>query len=145
MSDAKVRGVVHLIEETKTYGQKGFRKRVVVLEQEKGSFTNYVPLEFTRDACDSVDQLQVGDEIEADYMLNGRKWQRDSQSEVKFFLNAEATGFRVLSSGGGEGATEIVTESANSRFAEAFDEDDAPFWLRLLAIVPADSPARSAC
>lgn len=127
MSDAKVRGVVHLIEETKTYGQKGFRKRVVVLEQEKGSFTNYVPLEFTRDACDSVDQLQVGDEIEADYMLNGRKWQRDANSEVKFFLNAEATGFRVLSSGGGEGSTEIVTESANSRFAEAFDEDDAPF------------------
>ena len=27
MSNAKVRGVVHVIEETKTYGQKGFRKR----------------------------------------------------------------------------------------------------------------------
>jgi hypothetical protein len=128
MSDAKVRGVVHLIEETKTYGQKGFRKRLVVLEQEKGSFTNYVPLEFTRDACDSVDQLQVGDEIEADYFLNGRRWQRDANSEVKFFLNAEATGFRVLSSGGGgEGATEIVTRGANDRLAETMDDDEAPF------------------
>ena len=126
MSDAKVRGVVHLIEETKTYGQKGFRKRLVVLEQEKGSFTNYVPLEFTRDACDSVDQLQVGDEIEADYMLSGRRWQRDANSEVKFFLNAEATGFRVLSGGGG-GGTEIVSESANNRFAEAYDDEDTPF------------------
>ncbi len=124
MSDAKVRGVVHVIEETKTYGQKGFRKRLVVLEQEKGSFTNYVPLEFTRDACDSVDQLQVGDEIEADYVLSGRRWQRDANSEVKFFLNAEATGFRLLS--GGDGPTEIVSGSANDRFAEAMD-DDAPF------------------
>ena len=32
MSDAKVSGVVHLIEETKTFGNKGFRKRLVVLE-----------------------------------------------------------------------------------------------------------------
>lgn len=129
MSDAKVRGVVHLIEETKTYGQKGFRKRLVVLEQEKGSFTNYVPLEFTRDACDSVDQLQVGDEIEADYMLSGRRWQRDPGSEVKFFLNAEATGFRLLSggAGGGGGAMEINSRGINDRFAEAIDDDEAPF------------------
>src|SRR5690606_18797422 len=126
MSDAKGRGVVHLNEETKTCGQKGFRKRLVVLEQEKGSFTNYVPLEFTRDACDSVDQLQVGDEIEADYMLSGRRWQRDANSEVKFFLNAEATGFRVLSGGAG-GGIEISSQGANDRLAEAMDDDEAPF------------------
>ena len=73
MSDAKVRGVVHMIEETKTYGQKGFRKRMVVLEQDKGSFTNYVPVEFTRDACDTVDGLKKGDEVEITYRLNGRR------------------------------------------------------------------------
>lgn len=125
MSDTKVRGTVHLIEETKTYGQKGFRKRLVVLEQEKGSFVNYVPLDFTRDACDAVDQLQIGDEIEVDYFLNGRKWQRDAQSEVKYFLNAEATGFRLLS--GGTAGHEVVRPSANDAFSEAADQDDAPF------------------
>ncbi len=125
MSDAKVRGVVHLIEETKTYGQKGFRKRVVVLEQEKGSFSNFVPLEFTRDGCDSVDQLQVGDEIEVDYFLSGRRWQKDPSSEVKFFLNAEATGFRLLR--GGEGPMEIVSGDPNRAFSEAVEDDEAPF------------------
>jgi hypothetical protein len=124
MSDGKVRGVVHLIEETKTYGQKGFRKRVVVLEQEKGSFTNYLPLEFTRDACDAVDQLQVGDEVEVDFSLTGRRWQRDANSEVKYFLSAEASGFQLLS--GGEGPKTTVTKSANDHFSEALD-DDAPF------------------
>ena len=44
MSEATVQGVVHLVEETKTYGQKGFRKRLVVLEQENGRFTNYLSL-----------------------------------------------------------------------------------------------------
>ena len=54
MSDAKVRGIVHVIEETKTYGQKGFRKRLVVLEQENDRFANYIPLEFIQDGCDTV-------------------------------------------------------------------------------------------
>ena len=124
MSDAKVSGVVHLIEETKTYGNKGFRKRLVVLEQDKGSFTNYVPIEFTRDSCDSVDDLKLADEVEVTYRLNGRRWQRDEASEVKYFLSAEAMSFKLLSSDG-ETMTERVTEP-NDAFSEAGDEE-APF------------------
>jgi hypothetical protein len=100
MSEWTVRGTVHLIEETKTFGQKGFRKRLVVLEQDKGKFINYIPLEFVQDGCDSVDELNVGDEIDVPFRLSGRKWQRDPSSEVKFFLSAEATGFKVLRPGG---------------------------------------------
>ncbi|MFM9067260.1 MAG: DUF3127 domain-containing protein, partial [Planctomycetota bacterium] len=96
MSDAKVRGIVHLIEDTKSYGQKGFRKRTVVLEQNLGRFTNYVPVEFTNDGCDSADSLNVGDEIEIAYRLSGRRWQKDPSSEVKFFLSAEALGFKMI-------------------------------------------------
>ena len=99
MSDSTVRGKVHLIEETKTYGQKGFRKRLVVLEQDNERFTNYIPLEFIHEGCDSVDDLNMGDEVEITYRLSGRKWQRDANSEVKYFLNAEATGFKVLGKG----------------------------------------------
>lgn len=129
MSDAKIRGIVHFIDETKTYGQNGFRKRLVVLEQENGSFTNYIPVEFIRDDCDSVDGMKVGDEVEINYRLNGRKWQKDPKSEVKYFLNAEATGFKNLSgsapSNGGDAAN---STSANDAFAEAaYDEEDIPF------------------
>lgn len=124
MSDAKVSGVVHLIEETKTYGKKGFRKRLVVLEQDKGSFTNYVPIEFVREACDTVDEINQGDEIEVSYRLNGRRWQRDEDSEVKYFLSAEAMSFRLLQSVGGT-ATEKVTDG-NEALSEA-GEDEAPF------------------
>jgi hypothetical protein len=98
MSDAKVRGVVHVIEETKTYGQKGFRKRLVVLEQDNERFTNYIPLEFIQDGCDTIDELIVGDDVEIGYRLSGRKWQKDAKSEVKFFLNAEGINFKVFNS-----------------------------------------------
>lgn len=123
MSDAKIRGVVHLIEDTKTYGQKGFRKRLVVLEQSGGRFTNYIPLEFTNDGCDTVDDLNVGDEAEITYRLTGRKWQKDAGSEVKFFLNAEATGFKVLKEKGppSEGAAEYDQGESSP------DDGDVPF------------------
>lgn len=127
MSDGKVEGKVHLIEETKTYGQKGFRKRLVVLEQSKGRFDNYVPVEFLQDNCDAVDEMAVGNTVEISYRLNGRKWQRDSNSEVKFFLNLEAVDFRILD-GDSAGAPASVS-SANDAFSEAAEDgdEDIPF------------------
>ena len=123
-SGAKIRGTVHLVEETKTYGQKGFRKRLVVVEQDTGRFTNYIPVEFTNDRCDTIDDLKEGDEVEISYRLNGRKWQKDSNSEVKFFLNAEATGFTVV---GGKAQAGSASD-ANDKLSEAaYDEDDVPF------------------
>jgi hypothetical protein len=127
MSDAKVRGIVHLIEDTKSYGQKGFRKRTVVLEQNLGRFTNYVPVEFTNDGCDSADSLNVGDEIEIAYRLNGRRWQKDPSSEVKFFLNAEALGFKVIAAKA-PGQYDTVPGDPNDELSQPFgNENDAPF------------------
>ncbi len=123
MSDTKIRGVVHLVEPTKTFGQKGFRKRLVVLEQDNGRFTNFIPLDFIGDACDQVDDLKAGDEIEATYRLSGRKWQRDPQSEVKFFLSAEALNFRKT----GGGATNSP-DDVNASLDEVYDDGgDVPF------------------
>jgi len=122
MADATVTGQVHLIEPTKTFGQKGFRKRMVVLEQTNGSFTNYLPLEFVSDACDSVDNLKLGDKVKVSYRLTGRKWQRDEMSEVKFFLSAEATGFQLIS--GGESSASAVADDEPD-FGPA--DESAPF------------------
>ena len=133
MSDAKVRGVVHLIEDEKTYGQRGFRKRLVVLEQDGERFTNYIPLEFTHEGCDTVNDLKVGDEVEISYRLSGRKWQKDPSSEVKFFLNAEATGFQVVkdkapADKAPAGEAPAGEASVNDQLAEAqHDDEDIPF------------------
>ena len=127
MSNPTVRGVVHLIEETKTFGQKGFRKRLVVLEQSKGTFTNYIPVEFVKDGCDAVDDLSVGDEIEVAYRLSGRRWQRDASSEAKYFLSAEALSFEVMiDRGQGTGSGRSQGLDPNDALAEAAD-DDVPF------------------
>ena len=128
MSESKVRGIVHLVEETKTYGQKGFQKRLVVLEQNDGRFSNFIPLEFVRDNCSAADDLSVGAEIEISYKLSGRKWQKDPSSEVKYFLSAEALSFKVVGGGGGDSAPSQDAGSANDAFSDAsYDENDIPF------------------
>ncbi len=121
MSNA-VTGTVHVIEETKTYGQKGFRKRLVVLEQDNGRFINYIPVEFIQDACDSVDELNTGDEVEVTYRLSGRKWQRDANSEVKYFLSAEAVSFNVVSTGSGSASA----DTGEVPVGETFVSDEEP-------------------
>ena len=127
MKNPTVRGVVHLIEEVKTFGQKGFRKRLVVLEQAKGTFTNFIPVEFVKDGCDEVDDLSVGEEIEVTYRLSGRRWQRDEASEAKYFLTAEALSFRRLSDDGSRAGGSSSGVDANDALSEAAADDDVPF------------------
>lgn len=127
-SQSTISGVVHLIEDTKSFGAKGFRKRLVVLEQDNGRFVNYIPIEFIQDSCDQVDQLQVGDTISVQYRLSGRKWQRDAQSETKYFLSAEGLSFDVQNGTGGEaggGSRAAASRDINSELDEA--GEDMPF------------------
>jgi len=112
-----------------------------VLEQVSDRFTNYIPIEFTGDACENADGLSEGQDVEFTYRLSGRRWQKDSQSEVKFFLNAEAVNYKILGGGTGnaeQGKTEqgdtgqgntgqTSQVDPNDAFAEAAQDDDVPF------------------
>lgn len=125
MSESTVRGIVHLVEATKSFGSSGFRKRLVVLEQDKGRFTNYIPLDFVHEGCDAADDLSVGDDIEVSYRLSGRKWQRDAQSDVKYFLSAEATEFKILKKAAGGEASTPVPSDFDAPYTG--DDEDIPF------------------
>ncbi|MFO0999217.1 MAG: DUF3127 domain-containing protein [Planctomycetaceae bacterium] len=67
-----VTGQVHLIEPTKTFGQKGFAAWLCFRADQRSS-ANHLPLEFVSDAWDSVDNLKVGDKVKVSYRLTGRK------------------------------------------------------------------------
>ena len=127
MSDGKISSKVHFIDETKTFGQNGFRKRTVVLEKDSGRFTNYIPIEFIQESCDTVDSLKVGDEAEITFELTGRKWQRDAASEVKYFLNAQASSFRVLGDAAPAGTDDDGAPMFDPSNETEFDEDNVPF------------------
>lgn len=124
MADHVLIGQIHLIEPTRAYGQKGFRKRLVVIQQTRGKMVNYVPLDFLGDLCDAANALREGDSIRVTCRLTGRRWQRDPHSEVRFFLSAEAIGFEYADSPRSSAPSAIVETAVH---AGANDHHATPF------------------
>jgi hypothetical protein len=125
MADHVLIGQIHLIEPTRAYGQKGFRKRLVVIQQTRGKMVNYVPLDFLGDLCDAANALREGDSIRVTCRLTGRRWQRDPQSEVRFFLSAEAIGFEYADSQPRSAAPSAMAEAPVHSYAG--DDRSTPF------------------
>ena len=124
MSEIILTGQIHLIEATRAYGQKGFRKRLVVLQQTRGKMVNFIPLDFLGDLCEAANSLRVGDSIRVTSRLTGRRWQRDPTSEVRFFLSVEAIGFEYADAHRA-GAPAVVAETPVHAYGD--DDNTAPF------------------
>lgn len=88
MNNSSICGRIHLIDETKEYGENGFRKRQIVLVQERGKFDNYIPMELIQDMCENADSLSVGAEVTVEYRISGRKW-LSPEGDTKYFMNLE--------------------------------------------------------
>tara|TARA_R100000742_G_C4278876_1_gene102335 strand:- start:1575 stop:1925 length:351 start_codon:yes stop_codon:yes gene_type:complete len=97
MKDLLVTGTVVKVGKIQSFGNNGFQKMEVILEQDSGKYINYVPLEFTNEYCEKANELEEGMEVEAKFWLNGRKWQKDDQSEERYFVSLKVADFRILS------------------------------------------------
>lgn len=66
-----------------------FQKREFVLLTEASTpYPQYIPMQATQDKCDSLDNLNIGDELKVQYNLRGKEW--NGQQGVKYFLTLEA-------------------------------------------------------
>ena len=80
---SEVKGKLLVKGETKSLGTKGFTKREFVIET-NSQYHQTIQLELTKDNCSLIDDLNIGDPINAVYNLNGRKW-LSPQGEDKYF------------------------------------------------------------
>jgi single-strand DNA-binding protein len=67
-------GELHYIGETETTAS-GFSKRVLVISEQNGDYTNYIAFELQKDRCSVADGLKVGDTVTAHLNLRSRDWQ----------------------------------------------------------------------
>ena len=82
MDNMNIKGRIKLIGQTKTFGS-GFTKRdVVVTTQEK--YPQDILVEFTKDNCETLNNYNVGDDVEVAINLRGREW-TSPQGDVKYF------------------------------------------------------------
>jgi len=84
-------GKIKWIDETKTYGTNGFRKREVVITTEE-QYPQHILVEFIQDKCDLLNSYQVGQDVKIGINLRGREWV-NPEGQTKYFNSIQ--GWRI--------------------------------------------------
>ena len=69
-----LQGEIIVIGETETIGAKGFKKRLVVIKTDE-TYPQTIPVEFTQDKTNLLDNYSIGDIVKISINLRGSEWQ----------------------------------------------------------------------
>jgi hypothetical protein len=113
-----IKGKVLSIGTTETFGQKGFRKRNLIIETDE-KYPQELCIEFTQDNTELLNTFKEGNNVTVEYNVRGRKWE-SPQGEIKYFTSIQ--GWKI------ENTIEEVNSNTHSpdRDDEG-TEDDLPF------------------
>jgi len=79
----EITGKIKKIDETKTFGASGFRKREMVVTTNE-QYPQMLMVEFVQDKCDLLDSYQVGQDVKISINLRGREWINPEGKAVYF-------------------------------------------------------------
>ncbi|MDQ3534716.1 MAG: DUF3127 domain-containing protein [Bacteroidota bacterium] len=121
-----IKGKIVEIYDTVQVSEK-FKKREFVVEYaENSQYPEYIKFELTQDKCDVLNGFRMGQDIEVQFNLKGRKW-TDPKGETKYFNSLQA--WKVQSAG--NKAPENVDQSFSSQSTTSWssneEENDLPF------------------
>ena len=124
----EVQGKIKFIDETKTFGNNGFRKREVVVTTEE-QYPQQIMVEFVQDKCDLLNNFKVGQPVKISINLRGREW-TNPQGETKYFNSIQ--GWRVEHLEAETGSSNMPPVPPMDAFEPADnlneeDHDDLPF------------------
>ena len=124
----EVQGKIKFIDETKTFGNNGFRKREVVVTTEE-QYPQQIMVEFVQDKCDLLNNFKVGQPVKISINLRGREW-TNPQGETKYFNSIQ--GWRVEHLEAETGSSNMPPVPPMDAFEPAdnlneVDRDDLPF------------------
>ena len=115
----EVTGKIKVIGETKTFGDKGFRKRELVVTTEE-QYPQSIMIEFVQDKCGLLDVVSEGEDVKVSINLRGRSWV-NPEGETKYFNSLQ--GWKIESLGGGSQSEQAPTGQGSGAKAE----DGLPF------------------
>lgn len=124
----EVSGKIKWLDETKTYGNNGFRKRELVVTTDE-QYPQHILVEFVQDKCDLLNNFQLGQQVKIGINLRGREWV-NPQGETKYFNSIQ--GWRIEAVGAAAASETPPPMPPPSAFEPASDndnevEDDLPF------------------
>lgn len=117
----EIQGRIKMIDETRTYGSNGFRKREVVITTEE-QYPQDLLIEFVQDKTSLLDSYQVGQQVKISINLRGREWV-NPQGETKYFNSIQGWRIEAIETGGSPDMPPMPPEDAFEPISE-FEEDD---------------------
>lgn len=124
----EVQGRIKKIDDTKTFGNNGFRKREMVVTTEE-QYPQHLLIEFVQDKCDLLNNYQVGQQVKVGVNLRGREWV-SPQGETKYFNSIQGWRIENLQAAAPQGNNPPVPPADQFEPAQDFNEedhDDLPF------------------
>ena len=124
----EIQGKIKLIDETKTYGTKGFKKRELVITTEE-QYPQSILVEFVQDKCDLLNAYSVGQGVKVSINLRGREWV-NPQGETKYFNSIQGWRIENLEEAAPAGQMPPVPPADAFEPASDFSQDehdDLPF------------------
>src|SRR5690606_26527431 len=100
----ELQGRIKLIDETKTFGNNGFRKREVVITTDV-QYQQHIVVVFEKDKCDLLNAYQTGQQVKVSINLRGREW-TNPQGETKDFNSLQ--GKRIENLETAPGASPVI-------------------------------------
>ena len=121
----EVTGKIKKIDETKTYGASGFRKREIVITTDE-QYPQMLLIEFVQDKCDLLNNYQIGQDVKISINLRGREW-INPQGEAVYFNSIQ--GWRIENAVAAANAAAVPPAQTFESIDEVDSEDpnDLPF------------------
>lgn len=83
-------GRVHKVFPTQTLGEKGFKKRTMLIEphgQEAERYKDYIALTVVKDRCAEFDNIAIGEEVKARFFVSSREWKERVFTELMLVVH----------------------------------------------------------
>jgi hypothetical protein len=119
----EIQGQLIVKGETETIGTKGFKKRIAVVKTDE-QYPQTIPVEFTQDKVNLLDNFQIGDIVKIGINLRGTEW------KGKYFANIQ--GWKINNGESELNADKFMPdrqsiENMMQNAEEEQAEDDFPF------------------
>ena len=123
----EITGKIKKIEETKTFGASGFRKRELVVTTDE-QYPQMLLVEFVQDKCDLLNAYNVGEDVKVSINLRGREW-INPEGEAKYFNAIQGWRIEKQDTGASNEMPPIEAVDAFEPADKISDEepDDLPF------------------
>lgn len=118
----EVIGKIRLIGQTQEIGDKGFRKRDIVITTEE-QYPQHISIQFVQDKVNLLDAFKQGDDVRVSINLRGREWV-NPQGETVYFNTIQ--GWKIESTSNAENSNNNIPAPVQNT-QNSNEEDDIPF------------------